>query len=247
MKHKIKASRNLPRESNIQCQKLFQSRTTSGWFEVQGNNRGSQDTEQAIAIRSRNATNNDEISTTQRREVAKLIKNIISTQEERFIQGSHNQKVGKADDKTDANAWLRRVGWSAHLDGLDVTELQEMQAPITEEEVELQHMRNAQDRVLQTAYGVCQGHLIGLAALFEINRREVTQRARKPFETRMEDDSWQRYKGVMHKILYIVYRAESRGQDGRPPYEMTTAQEQAWRAFRRQAHRMKKRNDRQQR
>lgn len=203
--------------------------------------------EQSIAIRSRNTTSSDGISMVHRHEVVRLIEKIIGIQAERFIQGSHTRRVAETDDKMDANAWLRRTGWSGHLDGLDATELRAMQAPIAEDEVELQHMRNAQDRLLQTAYGICQGHLIGVAALFEINRREVTQRAKKPFETRMEDGSWQRYKGAMHKILYIVYRAENRDQDSRPPYEMTMAQEQAWRGFKHHAHQMKKRDDRQQR
>lgn len=252
VRHKMKDNRDLPWESNIRCQKLFQSRAASGWFEVQGTHTGgseeeSHSTQQSIAIRGRNTTSSGGISVVHRHNVARLIENIIIAQEERFIQGSHTQRVAETDDKTDANAWLRRTGWSAHLDGLDVTELEEMQAPITENEIELQYMRNAQDRVLQTAYSICQGHRIGLAALFEINRREVTQRAKKPFETRMEDDSWQRYKGVMHKILYIVYRAESRERDSRPPYEMTAAQEQAWRAFKNHARQMTKRDDKQQR
>ncbi|PNP44458.1 hypothetical protein TGAMA5MH_03804 [Trichoderma gamsii] len=67
--------------------------------------------------------------------------------------------------------------------------------------------------------------------MFEMNRREVSVQAKRPFEPRMEEDSWARYKGVMCKIICIIYRTKQRPREERPPYAMTSAQKRYWKGF----------------
>ena len=63
---------------------------------------------------------------------------------------------------------------------------------------------------------------VGYAALFEINRNDAQVKARKPFDSRMEDDTWARYKDVIRKLVYYMIR--TREWDQRPAYKLTLGQ-----------------------
>lgn len=85
--------------------------------------------------------------------------------------------------------------------------------------------------LLEEVYKTCRSYRIGLPAMFEINRREVSVQAKRPFEPRMEADSWARYKGVMCRIICIIYCTKQRPREERPPYIMTSAQKRYWKGF----------------
>ncbi|KAM7213331.1 Protein of unknown function (DUF3505) domain containing protein, partial [Rhypophila decipiens] len=62
---------------------------------------------------------------------------------------------------------------------------------------------------------------VGYAVLFEVNRKEAHVKARKPFDSRMEDDTWVRYREVMRKLLCFIQRTEDWDDEARPPYTVT--------------------------
>ncbi len=43
------------------------------------------------------------------------------------------------------------------------------------------------------------------AVLFEINKKEVQVKPGRPFEGRMEDNTWASYKEVYRKLLCFLY------------------------------------------
>jgi hypothetical protein len=65
---------------------------------------------------------------------------------------------------------------------------------------------------------------VGSAALFEVARKEMHVKPRKPFDNRLEDDRWQRYKTVWRQLLCVWQRTQVWDDDKRPPYELTTQQ-----------------------
>ncbi|KAM3512235.1 hypothetical protein MY11210_004153 [Beauveria gryllotalpidicola] len=67
--------------------------------------------------------------------------------------------------------------------------------------------------------------------MFEINRHEVSVQAKRPFELWMEADSWARYKGVMSKMICIIYRTKQQPREDRPLYAMTDVQNRYWKEF----------------
>lgn len=87
------------------------------------------------------------------------------------------------------------------------------------------------ERVIEAAKRVCHRRHVGLATMFEINRREASKRASRPFDARMESDSWTRYKETWTHIIRIIYRAEQVEDEKRPPYVMTEEQGDAWDAW----------------
>ncbi|PNP44426.1 hypothetical protein TGAMA5MH_03816 [Trichoderma gamsii] len=152
-------------------------------------------------------------------------------QEQRYTDGQSTRRVEELDPKNEANSWLQRVGWTRHLEGLEVEELKELVKDPAEDERLLQCMSEQCHNLLEEAYKTCRSYRIRLPAMFEINRREVSVQAKRPFEPRMEADSWARYKGVMCRIICIIYRTKQRPQEERPPYAMTSAQKRYWKGF----------------
>src|SRR5690606_30954041 len=125
------------------------------------------------------------------------------------------------DDKAEPNPWLDRTGWDAHLKGLDSERLRGLVGPIQDDEPVLQKMWESLERVLDAAQAASQR--AGQAVLFEVNRKEAHVKPRKPFNSRLEDDTWKRYKEVFRKLLCFIQRAEG-DDDCRPPYELTEKQ-----------------------
>ena len=85
------------------------------------------------------------------------------------------------------------------------------------------------DRVMDAAQTAALG--AGQAVLFEINRRDANVKPHKPFNSRLEDDTWARYKAVFRKLLCFITRAEDGDDDERPPYQLTEKQGDLFDAF----------------
>lgn len=149
--------------------------------------------------------------------------------EKRFIEAERTKEIDGDDQKAEANAWLARTGWAQHLEGLKRCELLDLMAPVHEEdEEELKELCESMGRVMDAAQGVCRRNTVGLAALFEINRRDNDKKAGKPFEARMESDSWVRYKEVMMTIVRVLFRVDVMDDDKRPPFQFTEEQDKLW-------------------
>lgn len=68
-------------------------------------------------------------------------------------------------------------------------------------------------------------------ALFEIQRKEVHVKPSRPFDSRLEDDTWTRYKDVMKQLMRIWQRTQTLDDDDRPQYRLTGRQRELWDAF----------------
>lgn len=69
------------------------------------------------------------------------------------------------------------------------------------------------------------------AVLFEINYKEAYIKPHKPFNSRLEDDIQERYKGVFRKLLYFMQRAEDQNDNDRLPYRLIGKQGDLFDAF----------------
>lgn len=211
------AARTLPWRAGVHCQRLFAGGPASHWFEVQ---RAAESEEQdGVASSSSNAGAEDNVHAFEH-----MMRDMGTT-----IQAlAANEKIKEDDQKKEANAWLGRVGWAQHLEGLRPKALFEMGNPPTEDEAVLQQLCDSIERVMEAAKRVCHRRHVGLATMFEINRREAGTRASRPFDARMETDSWTRYKETWTQLIRIIYRAEQIDDEKRPPYVMTEEQGNAW-------------------
>ncbi|KAK4232749.1 hypothetical protein C8A03DRAFT_39626, partial [Achaetomium macrosporum] len=74
--------------------------------------------------------------------------------------------------------------------------LREAVGPLGEGEADgvLRRMCSSLDRVMDRARAATAAMPGGHAALFEINRKKADVKPSKPFDSRMEDDTWARYK-----------------------------------------------------
>ena len=212
-KKKSQEGRVVPWTTNIRCQRLFPSRAGSGWFEVGGGR----------SIESPKANQDSEIMN--------RVRQFHNRQEQRFKEAEKEAVIEEVDQKLEANAWLGRVGWSTHLDKLDPERLRAMTGPAGDEEGVLRQICESLDRAMESARGVCRASKVGLSALFEINRREVGKKPAQPFDARMEEDSWMRYKDVWRKIICVWYRTQQQDEETRPPYQFTSTQQATWDKF----------------
>ena len=206
----------VPWRKNVHCQRLFQTRAASGWFEVQ-------------------EPSTETPKPEQKAEVMAWIKQFHDTQEQRFKDAEKEAVIEEVNQKLEANAWLGRVGWSTHLNMLDAEQLRATTEPAGDEEGALRQMCESLDRAMESARGVCRGSKVGVSALFEINRREVGKKPAQPFDARMEEDSWVRYKDVWRKMMCVWYRTQRQDEESRPPYQFTSTQQARWDTFVRSA------------
>jgi hypothetical protein len=70
---------------------------------------------------------------------------------------------------------------------------------------------------------------VGHAVLFEINRKEVHVKPRKPFDSRMQDDTWIPYKDMFRKLCFIRRTDDQEGN--RQPYQFRNRQGDLYDAF----------------
>jgi superfamily II DNA helicase RecQ len=197
----------------VYCQRFFIRRAASGWFRVgSGGETASPDntsqTEAAI----------ERVQELFKEEAAK------EAHETRMI-------IQVGDDRLESNGWLEFVGWATHLQGLSVTKLYSTRQDIREEETALQSAWKVMEYVLDQAQATATAAKVGKAALFEVARTALEVKPNRPFDNRLEEDTWKRYKDVFRQLLYIVYRVDDMADDEKPPFIFTTAQGDLWDRF----------------
>ncbi|KAF5484112.1 Bloom syndrome protein-like protein [Colletotrichum fructicola] len=208
------AARDLPWATGVPCQRFFPSRAGSRWFEV-GRGLG-------VAVRS-------EPSGPGTDDTAWFVA-LHENQEKRF-EADAREEVSIVDEKLEPNGWLYRVGWTRDLEGLNRTQLQEATQPIEDGEETLRNMWAVFNSVADKARATAAPHKVGHDALFEAERKEIGQKPVRPFDNRMEDDTWQRYKEVWRKMVSIWFRMDEWPERERPPYRFTMRQGSLWDAF----------------
>ncbi|KDN59860.1 hypothetical protein CSUB01_11029 [Colletotrichum sublineola] len=214
VRRKASEPRNIPWTKGVSCQRFFPSRAGRRWFRVSQTEEADRGTQPGLT-----GTSAHDIIARIRQEEAKR----VSCWTDDVIHG--------ADDKRDAHSWLSCVKWPEHLEGLAMAKLRETTEPIAEEEGVLQAMWTVMERVLNQARKISSPNIVGNAALFEVQRNEVHIKPRRPFDNRLEDQTWERYKGVWRKFLCIWYRTQEMADDERPPYRLTARQRQYWQRF----------------
>ncbi|KAF4473732.1 Bloom syndrome protein-like protein [Colletotrichum fructicola Nara gc5] len=207
-------ARDLPWTTGVPCQRFFPSRAGSRWFEV-GRGLG-------MAVQSEPP----EPGTDNTAWFVALHEN----QEKRF-EADAREEVSIVDEKLEPNGWLYRVGWTRDLEGLNRTQLQEATRPIEDGEETLEAIWAVFNSVADKARATAAPHKVGHDVLFEAERKEISQKPVRPFDNRMEDDTWQRYKEVWRKMVSILFRMDEWPERERPPYRFTMRQGSLWDAF----------------
>ncbi len=205
---------DVPWVTGIRCQRFFPTRIASGWFEV-----------------ARSDRRNGEVhGPAPDEDPVERVKRLHREQVTRF-KAKAVGKVQVGDDKTEPNGWLERTGWAKHLKELDVDMLRRAADPIRDDEAVLQRMWEILERVLDQSQATAEPKKVGSAALFEAQRKDVQVKPRRPFDNRLEDDTWARYKEVWRKLLSVWWRMEQVPDDERPPYRLTKRQGDLFDAF----------------
>ncbi|KAH8646439.1 hypothetical protein BGZ61DRAFT_501311 [Ilyonectria robusta] len=180
----------VPWRTGVQCQRFFRNRVASSWFEV------------GRTIPSSNEGPDEDEASRQAEFVM-----AIQRQARQAFESEADARIQDASDKWEAERWLKRTGWPAHLARIDKTRLREqVLQPIGENEQVLQKMWEIFECVLDNAYVATSRCSPGTAELFEIERKEVTVTPNKPFEGIMEPDAWVRYKEQWRIMMCIWVR-----------------------------------------
>ncbi|RKK64105.1 hypothetical protein BFJ69_g16792 [Fusarium oxysporum] len=152
-------------------------------------------------------------------------------QVDRF-NAAEEDEIKVADEKKEPSAWLERTGWADHLQKFKAKkDLLPLVAPVQEDEPVLQVMCDTFDRVANHAKAAAAPSTVGLAALYQIERKEIHIKPSKPFDNRLEDESWAQYKSYWMTMLRIWQRMEGRQDEDRPPYKLTIRQGNLWDKF----------------
>ena len=97
--------------------------------------------------------------------------------------------IKEAKESREPNPWLRRVGWAAHLAGLNRAEIRSWIEIPDREEPKLDLLCKAFDWMIQDSQYTTIQEVVGQAALFEANRKEVNNEPQKPFDSWMDIDT----------------------------------------------------------
>jgi hypothetical protein len=95
----------------------------------------------------------------------------------RRAEEKERREIKEADEHREPNPWLCRVGWAAHLAGLDRAEIRGWEEMPDNDEPGLQTVCKAFDWMIREAQYITMQEVVGQAALFEVHRKEVTEEA----------------------------------------------------------------------
>ena len=209
-KKRSNTNQEVPWRTGVHCQRFFKQGPKSGYFEVEKAEATPQANEQ-LGIASRT----DQFKAAKRELEAALRK---AEEEERRV-------IKEAEEAREPNPWLRRVGWAAHLAGLDRTELREWIEMPDEEEPDLEILCKAFDWMIQDAQYITVQEVVSQAALFEANRKEANVEPQKPFDSWMDITTVKSYTQVWKQLLCYVFRAEDEEVEKRPAYKLQGQQQ----------------------
>jgi hypothetical protein len=158
----------------------------------------------------------------------------ITAERLEHIEKKTKEKVEEADENAEPNPWLKRVGWVQHLKEKDPERLRAaIEPPDPNEEPELQVIIESFSRVVSTAQRIAVPETVGISALFEVNRKIVTQKPAMPFSSSIGEDTLKKYRGFWEQLLCYTYRMQEdeRFQEARPSYQLTRPQQNAFNAL----------------
>ncbi|KAG6979012.1 ATP-dependent DNA helicase Q-like 3 [Fusarium oxysporum f. sp. conglutinans] len=216
IKKKLEQPRETPWIEGAYCQRFFRRRWASSWFQVRKDNESEVQT----------AINHEP-----REDAAAKLMRLHQEQVNKF-NAAEEDEIKVANEKKEPSAWLERTGWADHLQKFKAKkDLLPLAAPLQEDEPVLQLMCDIFDRLADHAKAAAVPSIVGLAALYQIERKEIHIKPSKPFDNRLEDESWTQYKGYWMTMLRIWHRMDGRQDEDRPPYKLTIRQGDLWDEF----------------
>jgi RecQ family ATP-dependent DNA helicase len=207
-KHPVNPDGNTPWRTGVKCQRFFIQGAKSGYFEVQAT-----DPEQ-IPSRAQIRSRIDQFKAAKHEMEAAF----------RAVEAKERREIKEFDEARESNPWLRRVKWQAHTAGLDAEKLRELVSPVGDDEPELQVLYKAFDWMIQGAQYTTVQEVVGQAALFEVNKKEIKQETQMPFDSWMDITTVRSYTQVWRQILGYIFRAEDTEPEDRPAYQLTSSQ-----------------------
>ncbi len=217
IKQKAQQPRQVPWTTGIRCQRFFKSRSASSYFEVRQCDGAPDRADDPAAL------------------LAERLLQSHAQQAAVFSDTTSNLSIGLHDEKAEPNLWLRRVGWDEHLQGLDAKRLRATLSPTPHDNPVLFTVWSSLDRVLDQAQQSATTSIAGHAALFEIERKTPNVKPKRPFDSRLEPDTWARYKAVMCKLLNCLLCVDAWDVRDRPPYRLSNRQAELLRRLRDEA------------
>ena len=80
-----------------------------------------------------------------------------------------------------------------------------IEPPDASAEPELQAIIESFGRVVNKAQHIAVPEVVGINALFEVNRKVATQKPAMPFSSDMGDDTLKKYRGFWEQLLCYMY------------------------------------------
>lgn len=174
--------------SGVHCQQFFSQGPKSQLFEVM----------REEVVEEREPEPKPDIWTT--------VQNVTKQRME-HIEKKANESVQEADGNMEPNPWLDRVGWIRHLQEKNPDRLRAaIEPPNASEEPELQVIIESFGRVVDTAQRIARPDVVGIHALFEVNRKVMTQKPAMPFSSAMGEDTMKKYRGFWEQVLCYLYQ-----------------------------------------
>ena len=204
-----------PWRTNVSCQRFFTQGAKSSYFEVQAPDPRMPSGAQIQSRISQFQTAKEEMEAA------------FGAAEEK-----ERREIKEFEESREPNPWLRRVGWAAHLAGLDRDSLRELVDPPDDEEPELQILCKAFDWMIQNAQYTTVQEVVGQAALFEVNKKEADKETQMPYDSWMDITTIRSYTRVWRQILCYIIRAEDTDPTELPAYKLTEWQKVSIRVLR---------------
>jgi hypothetical protein len=188
----------VPWRSSVQCQRFFKQGAKSGFFEV-----------------GRSIERDRAHVKPPESQWEKLEKEI--DQGRLRVKEAQRRKIEAMNESMEPNPWLRHTGWVQHLGHLDPVELQALvRAVIEEEEPELHIVHEAFHSMIRSAQSIAVKDVVGKPALVEASRKERGKKAKKPFNSRMSQNTFQAYTGYWKQLLSYIIRCDDLEDENRP-------------------------------
>ncbi|KAG4277085.1 hypothetical protein FPRO04_14179 [Fusarium proliferatum] len=172
IKKKLEQPRETPWTDGVYCQRFFRRRWASRWFQVR------KDDEPEVQIAINHEPRED------------AVKRLIRIHQEQVAKfnAAEEDEINVADEKKEPSAWLERTGWVDYLQKFKAKkDLLPLAAPVQEDEPVLQVMCDIFDGLADHAKAAAVPSIVGLAALYQIERKEIHIKPSKPFDNRLED------------------------------------------------------------
>ncbi|KAJ0127365.1 hypothetical protein HZ326_29530 [Fusarium oxysporum f. sp. albedinis] len=146
--------------------------------------------------------------------------------------------IEEMGDLAAPNAWLRRLGSTAHLTDFsdkkqflrDLISLKyDLKVDDPKDDSELRHIHAAVRRLIRKASGVARPGVVSWNVLFEVNRKELHKERSTPFHFRFKRQTRKKYIAVCLQFFAYAVRAIScENAADRPPFKLTEAQTAAF-------------------